>query len=94
MSGGIGIVLVGGEAAGEAEFVRVVRHVADTMNEAYISQTAPADMVEPRDPGTAAAEGSDMPSRIVVDNKYYCKTEECLGPDTDLPPDDDEKMEL
>jgi len=50
-------------------------------------------MIVPRDAGTAAAEGSAMLSRIVVDKKYYCKTEECPGPDADLPLDD-EKMEL
>ena len=94
MSRGIGIVLVGGEAAREAEFLRVVRHVTDTMNEAHESQTAPAEMVVPQDPGRIAAVGAAMLSRLVVDGKYYCKTEECLGPDADLPSDADEKMEL
>jgi hypothetical protein len=38
--------------------------------------------------------GAAILPRLFVDEKYYYKTEECPGPDADLPSDADEKMEL
>jgi hypothetical protein len=90
----IEVVLVAGEAGRDADFLRVVRHVANTIPKAYKFQQSPAELVVPLDPGTAAAEGAAMLSRLIVEHSYYCKTQECFEYDTDLPPKATEKVEL
>jgi hypothetical protein len=97
MDGDVSLVLVSGEGAKEAEFLRVVQNVANTINQLHGSQ-AVAEIVVPRDPMSIAAEGAAMVSRFYLDSRYYCEREECLNPKEDWLYDLElktaEKMEL
>jgi hypothetical protein len=83
--GPLEVVLVAGEAAGNAKFLEVVRNVVAesiipvTTTQSSSSKVFNVDLVVSPDPAFAAARGVAAISRMIIEGQHYCKTVECCA---------------